>query len=111
MRAAGVGEHWRRMLSGISGIKVGIVWQGSPGHKKDRWRSVALTEFAPLAEVEGVHLLSLQKGAGSEQVDALHGRFPVTDLGSRLDETSGAFMDTAAVMRNLDLVVTVDSAQ
>jgi hypothetical protein len=37
-------------------------------------------------------------------------RFAVTDLGSRLDETAGAFMDTAAVMKNLDLVVTVDTA-
>src|SRR5262249_38603289 len=36
--------------------------------------------------------------------------FPVTDLGSRLDETGGAFMDTAAVMKNLDLVVTSDTA-
>src|SRR5262249_28386889 len=36
--------------------------------------------------------------------------FPVTDLGSRLDETAGPFMDTAAVMKNLDLVVTSDTA-
>jgi ADP-heptose:LPS heptosyltransferase len=53
-----------------------------------------------------VHLLSLQKGAGSEQLPALQGRFPVTDLGSHLDD----FLDTAAVMKSLDLVISVDTA-
>jgi ADP-heptose:LPS heptosyltransferase len=52
----------------------------------------------------------LQKGAGSEQVQQVAGKFPVVDLGPRLDETAGAFMDTAAVMKNLDLVITTDTA-
>ena len=63
-----------------------------------------------LAQVEGVQLISLQKGAGLKQLQALAGKFPVHDFGSRLDETSGAFMDTAAVMKVLDLVITSDSA-
>jgi hypothetical protein len=57
-----------------------------------------------------VHLLSLQKGPGREQLPAIPGRLPVTDLGGQLDETTGAFMDTAAVMKNLDLVITSDTA-
>jgi tetratricopeptide (TPR) repeat protein len=102
--------HWRNELSAIDGFKIGIAWQGNPTVKLDFLRSFPLTEFAPLAAVEGVHLISLQKGAGSEQLRGLADRFAVLDLGSRLDETSGAFMDTAAVLMNLDLIVTVDTA-
>ncbi len=103
-------EHWRRELSQFSGFKIGIAWQGNPQHREDRWRSMPLTEFEPLARVAGVCLLSLQKGAVNEQLAALGDRFPVLDLGRQLDETSGAFMDTAAVMTNLDLVITCDTA-
>jgi hypothetical protein len=63
--------------------------------------------FAPLAGVSGVHLFSLQKGPGAEQLRAT--AFPVLDLGPRLDEATGPFLDTAAVMKNLDLVVTIDT--
>jgi Flp pilus assembly protein TadD len=103
-------EDWRHRLGSYPGFKVGIVWQGNRKFRSDRRRSVPLVQFAPLARVPGVHLLSLQKGAGCEQLPALQGRFPVIDLGSQLDETTGPFMDTAAVMKNLDLVVTSDTA-
>jgi len=57
-----------------------------------------------------VTLVSLQKGPGTEQLRDVADRIAVTDLGSRLDEAAGPFMDTAAVMRNLDLVITTDTA-
>jgi hypothetical protein len=101
-------ERWQREL-GTEGFKVGIVWQGSTSHRGDRWRSMPLAQFAPLAAVPGVRLISLQKGAGSEQLAALGGLFPVVDLGDRLD-AGGAFLDTAAVMAGLDLVVCCDTA-
>jgi tetratricopeptide (TPR) repeat protein len=102
-------EHWRRELSAIRAFRVGIAWQGNPKFRKDRDRSVPLAHFAALARVPGVQLISLQKGPGTEQLAGVADHFPVTDLGSRLDETAGAFMDTAAVMKNLDLVVTSDT--
>ena len=74
--------------------------------KNDRARSIPLSCFEPLAGLPGVRLLSLQKGAGAEELQDARGRFPVADLGSRLDD----FMDTAAVMKNLDLVITCDTA-
>jgi tetratricopeptide (TPR) repeat protein len=101
-------EHWRRELPGSQGLRVGIAWQGNPRFKGDRQRSIPLAQFAPLAEVPGVQLVSLQKGFGSEQVREV--AFPVLDLGPRLDEAAGPFMDTAAVMKNLDLVITSDTA-
>jgi tetratricopeptide (TPR) repeat protein len=90
-------------------LKIGIVWQGNPAHKDDRYRSFALTQLEPLARRPQVTLVSLQKGPGTEQIAALGGRFAVVDLGDRLDK-DGAFLDTAAIMKNLDLVVAVDSA-
>ena len=99
-------EAWRQRLDPYPGFKIGIVWQGNPKFRLDRFRSAPLTEFAPLARVPGVHLFSLQKGPGAEQLAALTDRFPVTDLGSGLDD----FVDTAAVLKNLDLVVSVDTA-
>jgi Flp pilus assembly protein TadD len=96
-------EYWKQQLSGISEFKVGVAWQGNPKHKSDRLRSVRLAQLAPLASIPGVRLISLQKGAGTEQLP--HASFPVMDLCSTL-----GFVDTAAVMRNLDLVVCIDSA-
>jgi tetratricopeptide (TPR) repeat protein len=97
---------WRRDLGGLDGFSVGIAWQGSTAHKEDRWRSVPLAQFAPLARLGGVRLVSLQTGYGAEQLAALPDRESILDLGPRLAD----FADTAAVMKNLDLVVTVDTA-
>src|SRR5262249_19269542 len=99
-------EAWRERLGSYRGFKVGIVWQGNPDHRMDRYRSTRLTQFAPLARLPGGHLFSLQKGPGVEQLAALTDPFPVTDLGSGLDD----FRDTAAVLKNLDLVVSVDTS-
>ena len=103
-------KHWRGVLRRVDGLKVGIIWQGNPAYMFDRLRSVPLVEFAPLAAVPGVRLIGLQKGTGSEQLAALDGRFEVLDLAGSLDVESGPFMDTAAVMCNLDLIVTSDTA-
>jgi tetratricopeptide (TPR) repeat protein len=103
-------EHWRGELEPLGGLKVGIAWQGCPTYGYDRLRSAPLAQFARLAEVADVHLVSLQKGPGTEQLGSVAGKFPILDLGTRLDETSGAFSDTAAVMKNLDLVISSDTA-
>jgi tetratricopeptide (TPR) repeat protein len=96
-------EHWRTELSPGAGLKIGIFWQGT---SKDPARVIPLTCFEPLVGLPGVRLFSLQKEAGVEQLQEAAGRFPVTELGSRLDD----FMDTAAVVVNLDLVITCDTA-
>jgi tetratricopeptide (TPR) repeat protein len=100
--------QWGRELAGTGGFKIGIDWQGASGFLSDRQRSIPLAQFAPLARLPGVRLISLQKGFGSEQIATVD--FPVLDLSGRLDEAAGPFMDTAAVLCNLDLVVTSDTA-
>jgi tetratricopeptide (TPR) repeat protein len=90
-------------------FKIGIAWQGNPLNKRDRYRSFPLAQFEPLGRLEGVRLISLQKGPGADQVSALAGRFDVIDLGDDVDRDA-AFVDTAAIMAHLDLVVAGDSA-
>jgi tetratricopeptide (TPR) repeat protein len=102
----GLVEHWRKELTTPTDLLVGIAWQGNPEHKRDRIRSVPLTRFETLASLAGVRLVSLQKGPGAEQLPALENRFAILDLSDRLN----TFLDTAAVIMNLDLVVSVDTA-
>ena len=98
-------EKWRRELKGF-GLKVGIVWAGNPAHKNDQNRSCALTHFKTLLDLEGVAFFSLQK-----DVDPLDWRtgissYAMTDCGGGI----GDFSDTAAIIHNLDLIVSVDTA-
>ena len=102
-------EYWRDVLRVTDDFQVGIAWQGNRGYVADRQRSIPLARFAPLAQ-RGVELIRLQKGVGSEQLAGIAGTFHVRDLGDSVDAGPGAFLDTAAIMMNLDLVVTSDSA-
>ncbi len=95
---------WRARL-GSHGFKVGIVWEGKAETPSQRTRSTTLESFAGLAAIDGVRLISLQKGA-----DISSASFKVESLGEDFDTGPGAFMDTAAVIRNLDLVVTIDTS-
>jgi Flp pilus assembly protein TadD len=104
-------ERWRKRLEPHRGFRVGIAWQGSPAMlPHDLWRSIPLTRFEPLARVDGVCLVSLQRGAGTDQLAALGGRFPLVDLARDFDESAGVLLDTAALMMSLDLVVTCDTS-
>jgi tetratricopeptide (TPR) repeat protein len=106
-------RQWRQELKPLETskkgeLKIGIAWQGNPGHKQDRQRSIALPLFAPLAGLPGVRLFSIQLGPGTEQLLDLGNHFAVTDLGNRFDPAS--FQDAAAVMMALDLIISVDSS-
>jgi hypothetical protein len=103
-------EHWRRELESIRGFRIGINWRGNPKNPTQQYRSVRLEHFAPLARVPGVRLVSLQRGAGTEQLREVAGQFPVVEPTGPVDEASGAFMDTAAIMKNLDLVISSDTS-
>jgi hypothetical protein len=103
-------DRWRDRLAAFPGFRVGVCWKGNAKNPMDPERSFPLERLEPLARVDGVRLISLQKGPGSEQVAALGGRFPIIDLGDDLDPGPAAFLDTAAVMRSLDLVVSADTA-
>jgi cytochrome c-type biogenesis protein CcmH/NrfG len=97
---------WRERI-GTDGCRVGIAWQGFPGRFEDKGRSIPLAAFAPLTAVPGIRLVSLQKGEGEEQIASAG--FAVETLPD-LDQGPDAFLDTAAVMMALDLIITSDTS-
>lgn len=99
--------RWRQRLGPREGLRIGIAWAGTPTFGADAQRSIPLRHFAALAALPNVRLYSLQKGAGVEQLAGFPA--PIVDLGPELDLTD-AFVDTAAVIASLDLVITSDTS-
>ncbi|CAG1003765.1 hypothetical protein RHDC4_03414 [Rhodocyclaceae bacterium] len=98
--------RWAAALP-AGGLKAGLVWRGNPRFENDADRSLpSLEVMAPLGAVAGVHFVSLQKGAGEDEAVNPPPSLPLLNLGSRMEN----FADTAALMANLDLVITVDTA-
>jgi len=103
---------WRARLTPLKGLRVGLVWAG--GNRPDqptleavnRRRSMTLAMLAPLAQVSGVSFVSLQKGAPAVEAAAPPEGLTVHDFTADLND----FADTAALVANLDLVITVDTA-
>jgi len=102
--------RWSPRVRGIEGLKLGIAWKGAPGYPLDRHRSLPLAAFGELARLDAVRLIALQQGPGRDQLADLGGRFEVIDLGAELDLEGDAFVETAAVVTQLDAVVSCDSA-
>lgn len=100
---------WRQRLQGCRGLKVGIHWRGSEAWTTDP-RSIPLGRFEPLARIEHVTLISLQKEEPGHRQEFLDDRFRLIRFDDELDASSGAFMDTAAIMKNLDLVISCDTS-
>ncbi len=98
--------RWRERLASVAGFRVGIVWRGSTAHPGDKRRSIPLARFEPLARRPGVSLVSLQKGQGLDELRELGERWSILDAGAGLND----FADTAALVAELDLVVTCDTS-
>lgn len=96
-------ERWRGWFDG--GFKIGVVWHGNPQQKDGLIRTCALADMAPLWQLPGVTVYSLQHGEGAAQAREV----PSVRSFPNLDE-DGAFLDTAAIMDELDLIVTVDTS-
>ena len=87
-------------------LRVGIVWQGNPRHKTDRNRSCPLNHFEALARRDDLTFYSLQVGPVAADLEDLAVDASIHDMGTQLNN----FADTAAVVAQLDLVITVDTA-
>jgi hypothetical protein len=99
--------QWRaRLADKDRHLKIGLVWAGSEAHQNDRNRSIPLATFAPLAQGPNTCIYSLQKGDAARQAAASSAPFPLVDWTSELHD----FADTAALIAQLDLIITVDTA-
>jgi Flp pilus assembly protein TadD len=94
-------SQWRMRLPEEPQRKIGLVWAGRAAHHNDRNRSIAPSLLAPLAAVEGVYYCSLQKGSAEQP--------PLPQLADWTGDLRD-LADTAALINNLDLVITVDTS-
>jgi Flp pilus assembly protein TadD len=95
---------WAGCLPPSESVRVGVVWAGNPTLRDDTQRSVTPIDLAPLRAVPGVQWISLQKGRAAAQIAQWQG--PILDM---MDDCRD-FEDTAALIANLDLVISVDTA-
>lgn len=105
--------YWKRQLDQVlppAKRRIGLVWQGNPDHQADMFRSLPLSSLEPLSQLDDVQLVSLQFGKGSEQIKQWKGSKPIYELPEQVDRSSGAFMDTAAIVHHLDWIVTSDTS-
>ncbi|MBW8885495.1 MAG: hypothetical protein JF612_12140, partial [Planctomycetia bacterium] len=109
-------DDWKHRLSNTSPqppapspvLRIGINWHGRAGHVQAERRDIPLRCFTTLAALPDVHLFSLQKD-GSQELASPAGK-AIVDFGDKIDAKHGAFRDTAAIMMNLDLVITSDTS-
>jgi tetratricopeptide (TPR) repeat protein len=101
---------WDERLAADDRLCVGIAWQGNPAFRNDRRRSVPLRFFAPLAKIPRVRLISLQAVHGLDQLTTLPGGMSVETLGDAITANPDGMAEIAAVMANLDLVISSDTA-
>ncbi len=102
--------YWSKKLRKDNGFKIGVNWRGNPKVKAGLHRSCRLKDFAPIAEIPNVKLYSLQKGRGKLEIEEFNKTHSITDFGEELDQAHGPFMDTAAIMVNMDLIITIDTS-
>lgn len=100
-------QAWREKLYALGEtLKIGLRWSGNPRNTHDGGRSCQLSLFEPLAGISQVTFISLQNEPLSEHDRASAEKLGLVDLSSDLHD----FTDTAALIENLDLVISVDTA-
>ncbi len=106
-----VSKWTERLMSrgNSAAFKIGLCWQGNLDPKADPSRSIPLAHFAPLAATKNFRLISLQKGEGAAALAAVP-ELAIEMLGADFDAGPDAFIDTAAVMQTLDLIITCDTS-
>lgn len=99
-------DLWRRELAGGNELKIGLAWASQPQNRIAPLKSASLASFAALGQLSGTRFYSLQKGDAAMQAVCAEPALAICDLSERLRD----FADTAALIANLDLVITVDTA-
>lgn len=107
-------EKWCHYFENNKNFKIGICWEADVKNDVSRLpvarRSIPLAKLQRLAALPHVQFYSLQKSSGASQVENLPQHFVVQTFGPNFDGKSGPFMDTAAIMTQLDLILTVDTS-
>ena len=102
-------KRWAKQI-GAHGFRIGVAWQGSAYSGQHSERAFKLENLLPLARLPGVRLISLQIGHGDEQRATLPEGMVVEAPGPDFDTGEDGFVDTAAVIANVDMVVSCDTS-
>ena len=97
--------RWHKKLAAMTKPRIGIIWSGNPSNRKDHVRSVPFETIRPFLETFAAHLVSLQRDASQEATAAIE-RMGLFNTAPELSD----FNDTAALMAELDLIISVDTA-
>lgn len=100
-------KTWAKKLKGPD-FKIGLVWAGNPENTNNASRSVPLSAFEPLSHIPDVKLYSLQIDESRKDIETVD--FVVHELGDDFDAGADAFLDSAAVMEELDLIISIDTS-
>jgi FKBP-type peptidyl-prolyl cis-trans isomerase 2 len=99
-------KKWHDTIaSNNSEYHVGLVWSGDPSFKDFHLKSCSLKSFAPLAQAANITFYSLQKGDASEQARNVPEGIKLIDYTDKIHD----FSDTAAIIKNLDLIISIDT--
>lgn len=96
-------SKWKTRLNSGGRLKVGLAWAGSPTHRNDHNRSIPFDRLLPLLDVPGTAFYSLQVGPAVQDLERL-------GVSGRVRDLSPDFAETAAVLAELDLLITVDTS-
>lgn len=106
-------EQWKQQLAHDTHFKIGICWHVDSFNDSSRHyvarRSIPFSYFYELARMHLISLYSLQKKDGLEELTHLPNDVHLINF-DNFDETHGSFMDTAALIKNLDLVISADTS-
>ena len=100
--------HWRERIGG-RGYRVAIAWQGDAVTFGAEGKSFPTSALAGITAIPGICLINLQKNAGAEQLEQLPSGMALESFAG-FDVGPGAFLDSAAIMENCDLVISCDTA-
>ncbi len=106
-------SYWGKQFEHDHNFKIGICWQADLHNDQSRLpiahRGIPLTHFFALKDIPGITFYSLQKYEGLDQIAQKPADFNLVTL-ENFDEVHGPFMDTAAIMEQMDLIISVDTA-
>jgi hypothetical protein len=100
-------QAWQKLLHpDRKHQRVGLAWAGNPQHRRNRIRNVPLEKLLPLLALPNIDFYSLQLGAEASEVHQYPEAASLIDLTGHIQD----FADTAALMSELDLIISIDSA-
>ena len=103
-------QEWETLLGMDEKVKIGLCWQGNPENPKDHLNSINLSLFQDILNISQASFVSLQKGFARKQISDLGFAEKIIDYDPLVDQGNNKFLDTIAMLKYLDLVITTDTS-